>query len=380
MEVTLSKQCLTVALTRTSGIADRKSSMQILSNVLISTEGPKQIRIAATDLNLSASGVFPAEVTKGGAITLPAKTFHDIVRSLPDGPVTLRVEGETVEITSGRSKFKLLGLPAEDFPRLPDAEGVEFFDLDSALIARMIDHTSFSISHDETRPHINGALFQGDGKVLRMVTTDGHRLSKVEYKSEESGFFNFSMVISSKGIVEIKHLLDDGAGDVSLGAHEGSVFLRREIEVEKGGEGAPAQTAELVLVAKLIEAEFPPYDQVIPTGQDRRVMVPRVALLEALRRVSVVSSERTLGVRFQLGEGALDISTDNPAVGEGSELVDIDYDDEEVVIGFNARYFIDVLGVLEDDEVNIELSGNLDPVVIKDPEDTFVGVIMPMRI
>lgn len=380
MEVTLSKQCLSSALSRTAGIADRKSSMQILSNAMIAAEGPKQILVATTDLNISASGVLPAEVIKGGSITLPAKTLHDIVRNLPGGDVTIRVDGDAGVVTSGRSQFKLLGLPAEDFPRLPDVSGVEFFELDAELVVGMIERTAFSISSDETRPHINGALFQGDGKLLRMVTTDGHRLSKVEYKTEESGFYNFSMVVPNKGIIEIKRLLEEGQGPVAIGSYEGSVFVRREVEVEKGSEGASPQMAEFVLVSKLIEAEFPPYDQVIPKSKERSVVVPRLSLLEALRRVSVVSSERTLGVRFQLSEGALEISTDNPSVGEGSEVIDLGYEGDELVIGFNARYFIDVLSVLSDEDVTLELSGNLDPAVIRDETGGYIGVIMPMRI
>lgn len=380
MEVTLSKQCLAAALSRTAGIADRKSSMQILSNAMIAAEGPKQVLVATTDLNISASGVLPAEVAKGGSITLPAKTLNDIVRNLPGGEVTIRVDGDSGMVTSGRSQFKLLGLPAEDFPRLPDVSGVDFFELDADIVVKMIERTSFSISNDETRPHINGGLFQGDGKVLRMVTTDGHRLSKVEHKTEESGFYNFSMVVPNKGIIEIRRLLEEGQGPVAIGSFEGSVFVRREVELEKGVEGSKPQTAEFVLVSKLIEAEFPPYDQVIPKSKERSIIVPRVALLEALRRVSVVSSERTLGVKFALSEGALEISTDNPSVGEGSELIDIGYEGYDLVIGFNARYFIDVLSVLDDDDVTLELSGNLDPAVIKDESGGFIGVIMPMRI
>ncbi len=380
MEVIISRQCLNAALGRIAGIADRKSSMQILSNVMISAEGPKHLLIAATDLSISARGLFPADVVKGGSITIPAKTLHDIVRSLPPGPVTLHTDGETAELRSGRSKFKLLGLPAEDYPRLPDVKGVEFFELESSLPARMIDLTNFSISHDETRPHINGALFEGDGKILRMVTTAGHRLSKAEFKIEDSVFFNFSMVLPGKAVSEIRHLLEDGLGTISVGTKDGSVFLRRVVEVEKADDGAAPLTAEFILVSKLIESEFPPYDQVIPKQQDRSVIVPRQAFLEALKRVSVVSSERTLGVKLQLSEGAIAISTDNPAVGEGQETVDVAYDGEPVEIGFNARYFIDALAVLGEDEVQLDLSGALDPAVVKDIGGHFVGVIMPMRI
>ncbi len=380
MELTLSKQCLTTALSRTASIADRKSSMQILSNVLISAEGPKQVQIAATDLNLSASGVLPAEVVSGGAITLPAKTLHAIVRSMPDGPISINVDGENAGINAGRSNFKLIGLPAEDFPRLPDTVDAEFFEIEAETIGRMIEMTSFSISGDETRSHLNGALFQGDGKMLRMVTTDGHRLSKVEFKTEESGFYNFSLIIPSKGISEIRHLIEEGSGPFSIATQESSMLVRREVVVDRGEDGKDDETAEFLLVSKLIDAEFPPYDQVIPKGQDRIVVADRSALLEALRRVSVVSSDRTLGIKFQLGSGSLEISSDNPSVGQGSEVVDVGYDGEELTIGFNARYFIDVLSVLDDGEVRLELAGSLDPAVVRDSCESFVGVIMPMRV
>ncbi|MFO8073766.1 MAG: DNA polymerase III subunit beta [Polyangia bacterium] len=380
MELTLSKQCLTAALSRTASIADRKSSMQILSNVLISAQGPKQAQIAATDLNLSASGVFPAEVISGGAITLPAKTLYAIVRSMPDGPISINVDGENAEINAGRSNFKLIGLPADDFPRLPDTVDAEFFEIEAETVTKMIERTSFSMSSDETRSHLNGALFQGDGKMLRMVTTDGHRLSKVEFKTEESGFYNFSLIVPNKGIGEIRHLLEDGSGSVSIATQESSMLVRREIVVDRGEDGKDDETAEFLFVTKLIDAEFPPYDQVIPKGQDRIVTSDRAALLEALRRVSVVSSDRTLGIKFQLGSGSLEISSDNPSVGKGSEVVDVGYDGEELTIGFNARYFIDVLSVLEDDEIRLELAGSLDPAVVRDSSDSFVGVIMPMRV
>jgi len=380
MEIVLSKQCFASALARTSSISDRKSSMQILSNVLISTEPNGNVQFAATDLNLSASGVFPADVKQQGEITLPAKTLYDIVRSMPDGMIRLKVDGDAVEISCGRSNFKLLGLPADDFPSMPQPGDVEFFEVDPGMLADMIDKTSFSISSDETRPHINGALFQGDGKLLRMVTTDGHRLSKIELKSDQSGFYNFSMVIPNKGISEIKRMLDDGDDMVLIGSRDGSVFIKRDVEAEKAVDDEPAKKAEFILVSKLIESEFPPYEQVIPKGQDKRIIVSRGKILDALKRVSVVSSDRTLGVKFQLTEGAVEISTDNPSIGEGSEIVDVNYDGEAMEIGFNAKYFIDVLNVLGDEEVVLELAGYLDPAVVKDLDDTFVGVVMPMRI
>jgi DNA polymerase III subunit beta len=380
MEFSLSKQCFASALGRTTTIADRKSSMQILSNVLISAEGSKSVQLSATDLNVSVSGSLNARVLTGGAITLPAKTLYDVIRAMPEGEITLRTNEESVEITGGRSKFKLHGLPAEEFPRVPDPSGVEFLTMEAGIVLDMIERTSFSISGDETRPHLNSALFQGDGKVLRMVTTDGHRLSKAEFKTDDSGFYNFSFVLPNRGVQELKRLIDVREGSLQLGARDGSLFVRREIEVEKSSEGSSAQIAEFVLSSKLVEAEFPPYDQVIPRGLEKNVVASRSAVLEAMRRVSVVSAERTLGVKISLSEGALEISTDNPSVGESSEIIDVVYEGKELVIGFNARYFIDVLGVLGDEEIHIDLSGPLDPAVVRDTSGSFVGVIMPMRI
>ena len=379
MEIRIIKKCLVAALARTSAIADRKSSMQILSNVLIDASERDQVRISATDLNLFATGTYPAEVVEHGAITVPAKTIYDVTRNMPDGEITFKTDGDQVLVSSGRSQFQLLVMPPEDFPMVPDSSAVQFFEIDTSLLHRMIDQTSFSISTDETRAHLNGALFQGDGKNLRMVTTDGHRLSKVEFKVEESGFYNFSMVVPNKAISEIKRLVEDDVGNVSAASKDGSLFLKRTVEIDTGG-GADPLVSEVLLVSKLIEEEFPPYEQVIPKSNDRTAVVTRSALLEALRRVTVVSEEKTLGVRFEFSEGVLGIETNNPSVGQGSEQLDVSFEGESVTIGFNAKYFIDILTVLRDDEVEMDLSGSLDPVVVRDPENLFIGVVMPMRI
>jgi DNA polymerase III subunit beta len=377
MEIRITKKCLVAALARTSSIADRKSSMQILSNVLIDASERDQVRISATDLYLFATGTYPAEVVSAGAVTVPAKTIYDVTRNMLDGEITFKTDGDQVIVSGGRSNFQLLVMPPEDFPMVPESANLQFFDIETALLHQMIDQTSFSISTDETRTHLNGALFQGDGKDLRMVTTDGHRLSKVEFKVEDSGFFNFSMVIPNKAISEIKHLVEDDVGSISVAAKDDSIFLRRTIQLDNSSDPL---ISEVFLVSKLIEDEFPPYEQVIPKGNDRTAVVSRSGLLDALRRVTVVSEEKTLGVRFELSEGLLEIETNNPSVGQGSEQLDISFEGESVTIGFNAKYFIDILTVLRDDEVKLELSGALDPVVIRDMNDYFIGVVMPMRI
>ena len=381
MEINITKQSILSALSRTTSIADRKSSMQILSNVLIEANNIKNVRISTTDLNISATGVFPAQIVSGGAITVPAKTLYDIVKSIPDGPINMRTDGDAMYVSIGKTSFKLLGLTADDFPHLQNTEGVEFFDIDAPMLSKMIERTFFSISSDETRPHLNGALFQGDGKVLRMVTTDGHRLSKSEVSlGKGNDYYNFSLVIPYKGVSEIRRLVEDDEGVVSIAVDEGSVFLRREVEIEKPKDGADSITTEFALISKLIESDFPPYDQVIPKSYNLNLVVSRGRFLEALKRVSIVSFERTLGIEMHLKSGVVELVSDNPSVGQGKEQIDVSYDGNPISIGFNARYFMDVLGVLDCDEISLGLSGPLDPIVIKDDIDTFIGVIMPMRI
>ncbi|MBN2803003.1 MAG: DNA polymerase III subunit beta [Deltaproteobacteria bacterium] len=380
MRITLSKKCFLTAMSKTSNIADKKSSMAILSNVLIAIQDDHSVKIATTDLNLSASGIFPAKVFEEGAITLPAKTVHEIVKSMPEGDILVATEGGSVKITSGKIEFEILGLPADDFPSIPEENDITFFEINTDIFAKMIEKTAFSISNDETRPHINGAFFQGDGKVLRMVTTDGHRLTKIELKVDQAGFYNFSMIIPVKAIHEIRRLLNDGDDVVKLGTKEGSLFFKKDITIEKAVDDEPEISAEFVFVSKLIEAEFPPYDQVIPKSLDKSIVIPKWELIEALKRVILISSDQSHGVKFSLSEGVMEVSSDNPSIGKGKTPIDVNYEWDDMNIGFNAKYFIEVLGVLEDDEINMDLSGELDPTVIKDNAGEFIGVVMPMRI
>jgi DNA polymerase-3 subunit beta len=381
MEIRITKKSLVSALARTSTISDRKSSMQIISNVLIDAADKDRVRISATDLNLFATGVFPAEVVEEGSITVPAKAMYDVVRNMPEGFVTVRTEDEHVRISSGRTYFRLFSLSADGFPVIPDISSVQFFDVNTILLKQMIKQTSFSISQDKTRSSLNGSLFHGDGKNISMVTTDGHRLSKVEFRVEDSGFYDFSMVIPIKAIVEIGRLVDDGDGSISIGINDGSVFFRRMIDLDSE-DNQKSLVAEQMIASKLIEKKFPPYDQVIPKSNDMTIIVYRVPLLEALKRVAVISEEKAIriGVRFELSDGVIKIDTNNPSIGHGSEQVDVSYDGDPVTICFNARYLIDILNVLHDDEVKLEISGPLDPFVVKDLNDLFTGVVMPMRI
>jgi DNA polymerase-3 subunit beta len=378
MELTIEKHQFLRGLARTHGVADRKSSMHILSNVLLSAEGPDRLRLSATDLYLGVTSLVPASIKKGGTIAVAARTLFDIVKNLPDGEVSWSLsDSHAVEVKCGKVRYRIPAMPGEDFPPLPNPGDADFAHLEAEVLAELIGLTQYSMSHDDTRPHLAGTLFEGDGKVVRMVTTDGHRLSKAEHKvGGKGGMMNFSMLVPHKGISELKRLLDDVKSAKSKGGESTTVGICTS------GGNAFFQRDDLCLSVKLADENFPPYSKVIPSKQTRTVIAARGPLVEALRRISLVANDKSGGVQLILEPGLLRIQSQNPEVGEGSEEVDVDYAGEELRIGFNARYLLDALSALPYDEVAIELSGERDPGVLKPAGDNadFIGVIMPMRI
>jgi DNA polymerase-3 subunit beta len=378
MHLVIQKRNFLRSLARTHSVADRKSSMPILSNILLSTDGPKTLRLAATDLYLSISSVASAEVKSPGTVALAARTLFEIVKSLPDGELSVQVVGNhAAEIRSGKVRFKIPGMPGQDFPSLPNPGNAEFAPLEAEELGRLVSLTHYSMSADETRPHLACALFEGDGKAVRMVTTDGHRLSKAEYTvSEGKKPLNFSMLVPSKGIGELRRLVDEAKSD-----RQKTEDTPTSIDVATAGGSAFFRRDDAVLSVKLVDEQFPPYNKVIPSSASRKIGVSRAMLTEALKRIALVASDKSGSVRFHAEPGMLRITSENPEVGEGAEELDVDFAGDAVEIGFNARYVLDVLQAIVEDEVRLELGGQLDPGVIRPigPSD-FVGVIMPMRI
>jgi DNA polymerase-3 subunit beta len=378
MELTITKKELVRSLGRAHSVADRKSSMPILANILLSADDRKSLRFAATDLYLSVTSSAPASIDKGGTIALQARHLFEIAKSLPEGDVKLKVlDNHAAELRAGRVRFKIPGAPGHDFPTLPSAAAAEFAELSADEIGKLIALTHYSMSSDETRPHLSGALLEGDGKTVRMVTTDGHRLSKAEYKRKDSGkMLNFTMLVPSKGISELRKLIEEAKAERPKGEEAGA-----SIRVASAGGNAFFRYGDTQLSVKLADEQFPPYNKVIPKAQQRKVVVGRLVLTDALKRISLVANDKSGAVRFGVEPGTLKITSENPDVGEGSEELDVDFAGEAVEIGFNVRYLLDVLGALPEDEVAVELGGQLDPGVIRPVGATdFIGVIMPMRI
>lgn len=381
MELSIQQRDFLRGLARTHGVADRKSSMPILSNILLSAEGPEKLRLSATDLYLGVTALADASIARGGSVTVAARTLFDIVKALPEGELKLRVgENQAVTIQQGKIKYKIPGLVGEDFPPLPNPGETQFSAIDASLLGELISLTSYSMSSDDTRPHLAGTLFEGDGKMVRMVTTDGHRLSKAEAKlGKGKKMLNFGMLVPHKGVAELKRLIEDAKADAKRDKDSDSA---PEVGIAVAAGNAFFRRDSLQLSVKLADEQFPPYDKVIPQEQSKRVVTGRDALISTLKRISLVASDKSGGVQLHIEPGVMKIISQNPDVGEGTEELDVDYAGEAVSIGFNARYLLDALGALPNDEVALELSGGLDPGVIRPVGDgtDFVGVIMPMRI
>jgi DNA polymerase-3 subunit beta len=318
------------------------------------------------------------EVAKGGSVAVPVKDLLERVRMMPDGPIHLSSHDNastTIKAAGAARRYTLRGMPGDDFPPLPTpAEGSPSLALDIDVLRELVDKTHFSISADETRAHLNSALFEWDGDVVRMVTTDGHRLSKMDVKVSGRQA-SATMLIPLKAIQELRRLAEDLGGETKDGG------AKPQLQITQSGSSAFFQGGGMVFAVRLVDAQFPPYAQVIPQQSEKLVRVPRGPFSEALRAVSVAASERTGGVKLGLSKGTMRITTESPDSGEGFDEVAIEYSGPNMTVGFNSKYFLDVLAALDEDEVELGFGGELDPAVIKPVGSRqFLAVVMPMRI
>ena len=388
MELTVAKKDLLKIVARMQGVAERKSTMPVLANVLLAVDGSNGLRLSATDLYLSLVGRVSADVSKPGSVAVSAKDLFERVKMMPDGPVVIATQDNattTLKAAGSARRYTLRGMPGDDFPPLPlPAEGSPTLALDVEVLSELIQKTHFSISTDETRAHLNSALFEWEGDTVRMVTTDGHRLSKVDVKVSGRQA-SATMLIPLKAIHELRRLCDEMTAEGPTTGADG-VKKKPELLITQSGSSAFFQGAGMTFSVKLVDAQFPPYSQVIPQSSDKVVRAPRVAFADALKAVSVAASERTGGVKLSLAKGSMRITSESPESGDGFDEIPVEYAGPNMSIGFNAKYFLDVLASVTDDEVEISLSGELDPAVLRPAGATtksdrqFLAVVMPMRI
>jgi DNA polymerase III subunit beta len=376
MELKIGVQELTRALARPQGIVEKKSTMPILSHVLLEAAKGDQLHVSATDLDVSVTSAHHCEVLREGKVAVPAKQLFEIVKALPEKEVVLkRAQNNWLELRSGAAEFKIVGLPAEDFPALPRFDKVQLVNVEPRSLLEMIELTAFAASTDETRYNLNGVFFEPAQGALRTVATDGHRLSLAERSLEGDFHLKKGVILPRKGLAEMRKLLTDGEeGETRLGFVENSAVMQR-----------PA----VKLVMRLIEGVFPDYRQVIPRTGEKAFKVGRERLLDTLRRISLLSSDKAHAVKLELNPGQLRVLSQNPDLGEGKEEVPVEYQGDGLKIGFNARYLMDVLQALAAlepaaaQDVVVELADDLSPGVVKPAGESataFTAVVMPMRI
>lgn len=373
MKLSIQRSELQRGLGRIQTIVEKRNSMPILANALLrASKGEKPtLEIAATDLEVGVRGSHAAEVSKAGSITVSARKLFEIVRELPDDAVLLSATPNAyLEIQCSRSRFTLAGTSAEEFPALPDVSPSALVRLPAAVLASLIERTMYASSVDETRYNLNGVYFEivEERTKLRMVATDGHRLALVDRPLPGGGAdLTSGVILPRKGLAEVKRLVDEEDAD--------------EIELGIEGNSALARKGDVALTMRLIEGEFPNYRQVLPKASSRRITLSADALNQALRRVALLSVERSKAVRVELSSGSLRLSATNPDLGEASEELDVDYAGESISVGFNARYLLDSLGAFRTKEIELGLEDEMSPAVLRPTEDPeTLAVVMPMRL
>lgn len=344
-------------------VVSAKGSLQILSNALIQVSD-KQMCITTTDLDISVRCFVECEVEQPGSTTLPIRRVASIIRELDEGKILVEVNDDDVAtVQCGSSFFKIIGLPMRDFPPVPATEGKYCYRIDQGAFREMLRKTSYAASLDETRRVLNGVLLAFKENKLTMVATDGRRLALVEHEIEFPPEAETEMILPTKAVSEMMRILGS-EGDLKIYAQKNQVVF---------------ELGQTMLSSKLIDGVYPNYRQVIPSGCDERVTIERELLLSALRRVSVVTTDKSNATRLTFSANQLTITTNTPDVGEGRDTVPVKYAGKEISIIFNPEYVMDPLRNIDDDEIFIEMNDGHSPALLK-CSIPFLYVLMPLRI
>jgi DNA polymerase-3 subunit beta len=376
MELVVRKTDLLRELQLFQGIVERKNTIPILANVLLEAKGD-EVKLLATDLEVGLRSRCAASVAKSGSLTLPAKKLYEIVKALPETDVRIEEDKNGVKVAADRFDSRMQTLPREDFPTLPEASGVISATLGRDAIRQMVSKTQFAITGEDTRYFLNGALFILRPDSMSLVSTDGHRLALVTVPREKGKGKtdkelkegeDTRVILPRKTLLELGRLLGEGEGDIQYERGENHLFF------DIGGR---------LLISRMIDGQFPAFERVIPKSNDKRVEFDRDRLTSAVRRVALLSNERSRAVKFQIDKGKVEIASSSPEFGEAKETLVVDYSSTPVTICFNAQYVIDFLGAVETDSVALEFKDEMSQAVMSPVGAegyTYTYVIMPMRV
>jgi DNA polymerase-3 subunit beta len=370
MELVVRKNDLLRELQLFQGIVERKNTIPILANVLMEAAGD-EVRFLATDLEVGLRSRCNASVAKSGSLTLPAKKFYEIIKSLPETDIRIAEDKGGVKVAADRFDSRMQTLPREDFPTLPEPGGSASATLPRAGIREMVGKTQFAITGEDTRYFLNGALFVLRPDSMSLVATDGHRLALVTVpRNGKSGTEaeEVRAILPKKTLGELGRLLADGDEDIHYERGENHLFF------DVGGR---------MLISRMIDGQFPAYERVIPKGNDKHIEFERDRLTNAVKRVALLSNERSRAVKFQIEPGKVDVTSSSPELGEAHEMLPVDYSGAAMQICFNAQYVLDFLAAVSTDVVSLDLKDEVSQAVVRPVGAEgydYTYVIMPMRV
>lgn len=367
MKLSITREQLQDGLNAVAGSIPTRTTLPVLSNILVEAE-EDGVRFSGTDLDTAVTVQVPAEVEAGGAITAPARKLQEIARELP-GPVEISTKGEAITLTSGRSRFRLNGLAREEFPAFPAVEFEGGWKLTAEALHQLITHVSFAASTEETRPILNGVLWQFENGTMRMVATNGHRLAKMSLPVDDGGTLpGDDLIVHPKALGHVQKLFA-GEEEVRIARSDNHLAFRGE---------------SVAVYTRLIEGPYPNYEQVIPQDNDKHMIVDRGAFTAAVRRMAIVASDQTHRIRLGLGGPMLKFSVETPDLGEANEELPVEYEGDPLEIGFNAQYLLELLRQMPTDEVRMtfrapERAATVEPVGNEDTPD-YMCLVMPLRL
>ena len=368
MRFTITREKLQEGLTAVAASIPAKTTLPVLANILLETT-EKGIRLSGTDLDIAVSTEVAADVETSGAITIPAKKLSEIARELPPSPVKMATSGEQrVTLDCGRSHFRLLGLPRDEFPSFPNIKFNESWRVRSGELQKLISHTSFAVSTEESRPILNGVLWELRPDQMRMVATNGHRLAKMQVPIKSSGMPSADLIVPPKALEQIRRLFP----------------ADEELEIARGENHLGFRSPFTAVYTRLIEGPYPNYEQVIPKDNDKYAIADKGALISALKRMSVIASDQTHRIRMSFNAGMVKFSVQTPDLGDAQDELPVRYEGDQLDIGFNASYLLEILRFMPTEEIRLtfrapERAATLEPEQWSDPAQ-YLCLVMPLRL
>ncbi len=365
MKLSITREKLQRGLGAVSATIPARTTLPVLSNILLRADGDS-VQLCGTDLDISVRVAIDAEVEAEGAVTVPAKKFSEITRELEDAPVHLIADQDQIRIECGRSKFKLYGLPEGEFPTFPEVDFSESWKMSAEALQELISHTSFAASTEESRPILNGVLWQLRPESTTMVATNGHRLAMMTKHLHEAGAPEADLIVPPKALGQVQRLFD----------------AEEQLEIARSANHLAFRSERRAVFTRLIEGPYPNFDQVIPKDNDKEVVASRAGLESAIRRMAVVASDQTHRVRLLFEPGVLKFRVQTPDLGEAEDELAVDYDGESLEIGFNANYLLEVMRYMSDDDVKFSFKAPERAATLQPAEggSDYLCLVMPLRL